>query len=163
MVALQESRDGTPAIDIDLTVLWMSDLRMLIQKQQTDNCNIILTGDLNEDVSVPNTEIVTLATSLGLREALIETYGAAPNTHDRGSLLIDGIFISEGVQIVQGGYTSFGHSPSDHHWLWIDMSTRELLGDSMSELARPIERKATSKIPSVRERFNTALNEHLLQ
>ena len=81
----------------------MSDLRMLIQKQQADNCNIILTGDFNEDVYVPNTDIVALATSLGLREALIEKYGNAPNTHDHGSLLIDGIFMSEGTQIIQGG------------------------------------------------------------
>ena len=72
VLALQESRDGNPAIDTDPTVIWMSDLRMLIQKQQANNCNIILTGDFNEDVSVPNTDIVTLANSLGLQEALIE-------------------------------------------------------------------------------------------
>ena len=163
LVALQESRDGNLAIDTDPTDLWISDLRTFVQKQQANNCNIILTGDFNEDVSVPSTDIVDLATSLGLWEALIERYGKAPNTHDRGSLPIDGIFVSEGIQIIQGGYTSFAVSWSDHRWLWTDISTQELLGESMSDRARPIERKATSKIPSVRDKFNLALNEHLMQ
>ena len=114
LVALQESCDGNPAIDTDPKVLWMSDFCMLIHQQQADNCNIILTGDFNEDVSVPNTDIVTLANSLGLREALIEKYWDTPNTHDCRSLPIDGISVSEGVQIIQGGYKSFGDSPSDH-------------------------------------------------
>ena len=119
----------------------------------------ILTGEFNEDVSVPNTDIVALATSLGLREALIEKFGNAQNTHDRGSLLINGIFISEGIQIVQGGYTSHGDYPNDHRWLWIIIFMQELLGKSMSDRARPIESKAMSKIPSVCDRFNIALNE----
>ena len=114
LVALQDGRDGTTAIDTDPTELWVSDLRSFIQKQQIDQCNIILTGDFNEDVSVIGTDIVQLASSLGLREALIEKYGTAPNTHDRGSLPIDGIFVSVGIQILQGGYTTFEESPSDH-------------------------------------------------
>ena len=156
------SREGSLRINIDPTVLWLSDLSMLIQKQQEDSCNIILTGDFNEDVSVNCTDIATLASSLGLREALIEKYGAALNIHEQGSLPIDSIFISEGAQILQGGYTSFEESPSDHRCLWIDISTQELLGNSVSKRAPPIEQKATSKIPSVCDRFNATLNEHLL-
>ena len=106
-------------------------------------------------------DFATLACSLGLREALLEKYRETPHTHARGSLLIDGIFISEGVQIIQGGYTSFDDSPSDHRWLWVHISTQDLFGSSTDEGARPIERKVTSKMPSVRHRFNSALNDQL--
>ena len=99
--------------------------------------------------------------ALGLREVLIEKYGQLPNTHLRGSCPINGIFISDDVNILQGGYTSFEDSPSDHQWLWFDISTQELLGTSMDARARPIERKATSKIPSVSDLFNSELNAHL--
>jgi len=99
--------------------------------------------------------------SLGLGEALIEKYGKKPNMHSCSSCPIDGFFISEGVNILQGGYTSFGDLPSDHRWLWLDMSTQELLGTSMDTRACPIERKATWKTLSVRDLFNSELNAHL--
>jgi len=92
-----------------------------------------------------------------MQEVLTEKYGAAPNTHERGTDPIEGVFMSEGMNIVKGGYTSFEESPSDHRWLFIDLDESEIVGESMEARARPIERKATAKIPSVKEKFNCEL------
>ena len=42
------------------------------------------------------------------------------------------------------------------------MLTKDLNGTSMDARVRPIERKATSKVPSVRDRFNSVLNDQLV-
>jgi len=60
------------------------------------------------------------------------------------------------MNIVKGGYTSFEESPSDHRWIYIDIDEVKIVGGSMESRARPIERKATSKILLVRE--NSAFN-----
>ena len=54
-------------------------------------------------------------------------------------------------------YTSFEESLSDHRWLFIDLDESKIVGESMEARARPIERKATAKIPSVKEKFNLGL------
>ena len=65
------------------------------------------------------------------------------------------------MNIVKGGCTSFEESPSDHRWIYVDINEEEIVGESMESRARPIERKATSKIPSVREKFSQQLNKQV--
>jgi len=144
--------------------LWIEDLKTLIRARQNEGCEIILTGDFNEDLQDEVNAIILMTEELGLREALLEKY-KVPNsfsTHARGSTVIDGVFISQGLMIEAGGYTCIDESPSDHRWLWFDITTDNLVGGILSERARPLERKATSKVPSIKEQFNFLLNEQIL-
>ena len=156
-IALQNKENPEDRIMTDPTILWIEDLRKLISTKQNEGCKVILTGDFNENVENPKSGICKLCNDLGIREVITEKYGAAPNTHERGTDLIEGVFMSEGMNIVKGGYTSFDESPSDHRWLFIDIDESEIVGESMEARARPIERKATAKIPSVKEKFNCEL------
>ena len=65
------------------------------------------------------------------------------------------------MNIVKGDYTSFEESPSDHLWMYVDIEKEEIVGESMKSRARPIERKATLKIPSIREKFSLQLNKQV--
>jgi hypothetical protein len=67
---------------------------------------------------------------LGMREVITELYGdAGPHTYNRGSKTIDGIFMTQDLYIVQGGYIPFGMGiGSDHRCLWLYIRTRVLMG-----------------------------------
>ena len=104
-----------------------------------------------------------MAEELGLKEAFFDKYGEneAPNTFFRGSTTLDGMFISNELHIVQGGYINTEDSPGDHCAQWADFMDNDIVGETMEERARPLDRKATSKIPSVRDKFNLLINEEL--
>jgi hypothetical protein len=90
---------------------------------------------------------------LGLRELLLEAVGTGPVTHIRGSRTIDSIFVTRKIQMVNGIYLPFDRCPSDHRWMEIDISVCSLLGIACDNKCPPLLRKATSKIPSVKDNF----------
>jgi hypothetical protein len=144
-------------------MLWIEDITILIEKKQQEGCEIILTGDFNEDLQDIKSSVNIMAKQLGLREALLDTYEVPSgfSTYARGTKVIDGVFLSQGLTLNNGGYTSNDSSPSDHQWIWFDVTVHQLVGTTLSERAQPLDRKATSTIPSVKERFNCLLNEQV--
>jgi hypothetical protein len=161
-VALQRKRKIGEGIS-DPLVLWIEDLTSLIQERKSEGCEIILTGDFNEDLQDMTSAINVLARKLDLREALLDKYNIDKgfSTYSRGSTVIDGVFLSQGLQISKGGYTSIDDSPGDHRWIWFDIAIRDIVGGMLAERARPLERKATSIVPSIKERFNYILNQQI--
>ena len=80
---------------------------------------IILTIDLNSYVI--DSEEAEILRGVGLCEAITERHlesGLVP-THQRGQVLIDSIFLSGSLTILQGGYFPIAQAPSDHRALWI--------------------------------------------
>ena len=98
----------------------MEDLSVEITKWHTDNENAILMVDLNEDVASDN--ITSFFYNLQLEEAITDRHatlqGIQP-TYQRGSRPIDGIFMSQHLEIQAGGYLPFGAASSDHRAIWI--------------------------------------------
>src|SRR5210317_1727075 len=67
-------------------------------------------------------------------------------THQRNTqnTPIDGIFATEGVKVLAGGYYAFNeHVSSDHRGLWIDLDMRATLG-----IHQPVEKGAQSRLLS---------------
>lgn len=116
-VALQKKRKtGDDAYDP--SIVWLEDMKDLVQGKQNEGCQIILTGDFNDDLQNKTSCINEMAAQLGLREALLEQYSLPKgfSTYSRGSTVIDGVFLSEGLSVEQGGYTCLDESPGDHRW-----------------------------------------------
>ena len=120
-------------------------------------------GDWNDDLNNDKGKIQTLMENMGMREVIITRYGKGPNTHQRGKDTIDGIFGTSGIKILRGGYTNFDCSPSDHRWLWMDIAESNIVGVKRDDRPPPIERRTTSKIPSVKEAFSDLLEQQVLQ
>jgi hypothetical protein len=137
--------------------LWDNDLRDLIKCFKDKRHELIVSGDWNDDLNNDKGDIRTLMTSMGLIEPLLERYGPGPETFHTGTTTIDGVFITGGIRIQQGGYTSHEASPGDHRWIWIDVTEQDLLERNRDDHAPPIERRATAKVPSVRHKFNALL------
>jgi len=83
---------------------------------------IILVEDINEYVW--HGELVVALASLGITEAISIRYKKQQlvPTFQTGSNLIDGIFTSTGVNIVEGGYLLFGEAMSDYRAIWVKLS-----------------------------------------
>ena len=72
--------------------------------------------------------------ALGLREVLLEKHGGttAPETWERGSDPIDGVFASWALHIERGGFLAHSMGcPSDHRAGWLDVTYAEALGHTM--------------------------------
>jgi hypothetical protein len=75
---------------------------------------VVLLADWNADVR--GEETWKYMADLSTREVITEFHGdEGPRTYNRGSKPIDGIFITQDLYIVQGGYMHFGmFTESDH-------------------------------------------------
>ena len=87
---------------------------------------------------------------LGLINPIGERYGKQGATHVRGTECIDGVFVSNEIQVMKGGYIPFEWSPGDHKWPWIDIIMDEEVTNGNNKY-RKMRRKATRKIPSVKK------------
>ena len=99
---------------------------------------------------------------LHLYEAKTEKHwGKAPATFYAGSNTIDGIYVSRNILISQGGYIDETYCPGNHHWLWIDIPKNMILGEAKDEEVMPVKRRVTSKIPRIRNKFNSLINKQI--
>jgi hypothetical protein len=112
-------------------------------------------GDFNDNLNDKNNAVNRFMSELGMREIMIEFNGSGPATHIRGSSKIDGVYATYGIQATYTGYTSFEQSPSDHRWLIVDIHEGNLIGTPRDDKKPPLMRKCTSKIPSVKDKFQS--------
>ena len=87
--------------------------------------------DLNEDVT--STHITQFFQSLRLCKAIINKHKnkILKSTWNRGSVPIDGIFVSNFINPTTSGYAAFSNFPSDHRVLWIDLNITNLFGSKI--------------------------------
>ena len=139
--------------------IWYTDLKKLIREKQNEGCKIIVAGDFKDDIKNKKGKVRKLMKELHLEEAIMSKYGEkeAPNTYSLGKKTIDGIFVSKDIIIERGGYIDETYCPEDHHFLWIDVTKEIILGEGLDAQVSPIRNKVTSKIPSIRKRFNAEL------
>ena len=159
---ISKQRPGV-AMQIGPQELWDKELILLVKSFQDKEHDIIVAGDWNDDLNNKRGAVQVMMTNIGLTELLTSRYGVGPETYHIGTNTIDGIFATRGITIQQGGYTSHEESPSDHRWLWIDVAETTLLERNRDDYAPSVERRATSKIPSVRNKFNALLEAQVHQ
>ena len=112
--------------------------------------------DANEDIRYGDVD--TLIESLSMTEAIRNQHSARspPATYNRNYQRqpIDGLWVSDELEILRSGYTEFGGSvPSDHRSLWIDFHYTEIFGHSISPTVRPTARRLKSSDPRLVSRY----------
>jgi hypothetical protein len=114
---------------------------------------VVLLSDWNADVRGEKTR--KYMADLGMREVITEFYGdAGPHTYNRGSKPIDGIFMTQDLYIVQGGYMPFGTGiGSDHRFLWLDIRTILLMGHELEKSRKFAARRLKCDDPRVRNTY----------
>jgi hypothetical protein len=98
-----------------------TDLSRLVRKWTESGESVVLLADFNSDVRGEKNR--KYMADLGMREVITEFHGDAdPRTYTKGSKPIDGIFMTQDLYIVQGGYMPFGMGiGSDHRCLSLDI------------------------------------------
>ena len=89
---------------------------------------IILLMDCNLDVR--NNEIQTWINPIELTEVINGRHITIPDlsSFQRGSSIIDSIFVLQSLNIKNCGYLPFGYFPSDHRGLWMYIDFKQTFG-----------------------------------
>jgi hypothetical protein len=78
-----------------------------------------------------------------------------------GSVPIDGIFGTFGIQAMLSGYSSFSQgSYSDHRLLWVDLDLNAILATTTTPLWKPQVRRLQCTNPATVKKFNTIRAKH---
>ena len=135
------------------------DLRNLITSRIEDGHKIILMGDFNVPMNEENT-FTNMLRDIGLNEIITQKYNPEKGrtTYKYGSSIIDGIWTTDNLDLVQGGYEDILSHSSDHCWVWADFSIESVLGHNLDPFTKPISRKLNCKLPRVKEKFQKVLD-----
>lgn len=133
--------------------LFFSDLRELLFPWQDSGDTIVVGGDFNEDIR--STTMINFFKELLMQEKILNRFDQqAPNTYDRGSRPIDGIFCSAGLVVKSGGYTDFEWEiGSTHRMVWIDFTENSFYQGKPPTLWQPIARRLKTEDPRVVQRY----------
>ena len=118
------------------------------------------------DVRDNNKKLVQELEMRGIGGKITGRYGkeGAPNTHIRGLNPIDGIFGSEELEMVRGGYIGGNPVLSDHRFAWAEFTYDSILGEDRGEVYSPGARKLQLEYTKVTKSFIKLLmkqmNEH---
>jgi hypothetical protein len=131
-----------------------------IRNWVTQGFQIIVTGYFNEDVR--GNTIKSFFNQFGMKELIITQHGTnAPNTYLDGSVPIDGIFGTTGIQAVFSGYLAFAWGMySDHRTLWVDLDTSTILGTKSIPMWKPQARRLQCRDPKLIKKFNKERLKH---
>jgi hypothetical protein len=110
-------------LDGDPHTRWLEDLTILVKQWLGQGESLIVMVDLNDNVK--KGKMAKAMNTMGLREIITFQHENLGATFQRGSVPIDGIFVSSEIQPVRCGYSN---SISDHLCLWVDINEESLLG-----------------------------------
>jgi hypothetical protein len=136
------------------------DLYQQIKKWRATRERMILLMDLNGNHLINGLYDKIGRGSDGMEEFTHRCWGRTPpNTHSRGSVPIDGGYISPEIEIINLSMLNFVDSPDNHRSLLLDVSTSSMLGEHLNKICRPVsQRLVTSQVQSV-ERYNKIFKE----
>jgi hypothetical protein len=139
----------------------LTDLQHNLKKWIEEGDQVIVAGDFNDDV---RTGLVhTTFMELNMDELILRQHGSnAPNTFIKGSVPIDGIFGTKGLDVLFSGYTSGNWGLlSDHRALWVDLDMYSTFGGISAPLWRPRIRRLKLEDPRIVNTFNKLRRQHL--
>ena len=143
--------------------IMMDDLSEEIKRWQEDGDSIIVMIDANDHVGE---DVGDFFSELGLKEAIIDKHYDEfeyQPTWNRGKHPIDGIFISDTLQVEAAGYLPFGESPSDHRALWVRFNEKHLFGHSMHKIDPPAARRFKLGDPRIEKRWTSIYKDFLME
>ena len=142
------------ADELDPLKIFEIDLLEMVDTFIEDGFRMIIMGDFNQPLE-GQSRLETRLRERGIEDKLRKHYpGQAPNTHKRGSKPIDGIFASESITILKGGWEGGMDEISDHRLLWVDVSMDSLLGIDRGDITRPKAKKLQASNQKRVEKFN---------
>ena len=166
---IEESAATNDHQRLDPRQAFIQDLTNFVHHVQSNNEEIILAGDFNEEIVTQASGMDRLATACGLVDLFSVRLGSStiPATYQRGTKRLDYILMSSTLlpHVKAAGYDPFGYRiPSDHRGMYVDFDTDGLLRQSNIPLAPVAARDFTTTSPGSVAKYVTAkmqyLNDH---
>ncbi|KAK1748959.1 hypothetical protein QTG54_000898 [Skeletonema marinoi] len=156
---IQENRLATNPID-----LFRDRVSSRIKRWRSQGHRVVLMMDSNENVTDGVLSRRLAGEGIRMREAVHEqTEGRGPPTHFRGSEksngAIDGIWVSDDLEVVGASYLPFDHEIGDHRPVMVDILSRSILGVPKKTIVRPKARKLSSRVPRIRNNYLSVVRE----
>ena len=155
---LKKNRLETP------TSAFWTDLEKDIRKWQDKGDSIIIGGDINDDVL--GQQVTTFFKEVQMKNAILDRHNAKASpatcakTNQRKA--IDGIWVSNHIQITNGGYGGFEEgSESDHRYLWIDIPFRQIFGNNPPHIYHKDAKDFTTKDPRQVRKYNREVRKEM--
>ncbi len=127
---------------------------------------IILTMDANEHVLEGKDlcrELTDPDNGLKLKEISHTVWGKRePNTHISGKLPIDGVWVSEDLEVRGVKILTFGESVGDHRTIIFDITTRSLLGEHQHRIVRAGCRRLVTRNQGALSRYQSILEQQMI-
>jgi hypothetical protein len=138
----------------------IDDLAKALLNWKEEGHRIIVAGDFNEDVK--GSVISKYFSELQMREIILEQHNGTPsNTYLEGSVPMDGIFATNGIEATFGGFGSFSEGIySYNRLLWVDIEETILLGTKLVPLWAPKARRLQFRNPKLINNFNMLCQKH---
>jgi exonuclease III len=146
---------------------FMQDLEAIIQRLQAQKHDIIVGGDWNESIGVPNSRLLKLCTSLDLMDPWLTFYPHHTEfpTFELGVNRIDSILVSRRIlpSIERIGYSPVGGIfTTDHRTVMLEFNTKNLFGNATDPLPAMISRGVRTKDLRSVTKFITSMHSHLV-
>jgi len=156
---IQENRLATNPID-----LFRDRVSSRIKRWRSQGHRVVLMMDSNENVTDGVLSRRLAGEGIRMREAVHKlTEGRGPPTHFRGSEksngAIDGIWVSDDLEVVGASYLPFDHEIGDHRPVMVDILSRSILGVPKKTIVRPNARKLSSRVPRIRNNYLSVVRE----
>ena len=136
------------------------DLCAALKAWRAQGDRIILLMDANENVHSGNLTRRLSEEGLEMKEAVHDqTEGQGPNTHNRGSQPIDGVWFTPDLELKGASYLPFDGSLGDHRPVIADFSQRSVLGTNLPKIVPVKARRLNSKVKRIRDSYIQSLEE----
>jgi hypothetical protein len=124
-----------------------------------DNYFIVM-GDFNENIC--GNFIKSFFSKFNMKEAIQSKHGEnSPNSHANGTLTIDGIFISNDLPVIKGGYSPvLWGLQTDHRMIWADVDLSNIFDRNQNPINIINARRLKSEDPRCVIRFIKSRVEH---
>ena len=138
--------------------LFQEDICDMMLKWRADKARIILMMDANDPVNRGQFCKRLTHPDLGMREAVHSvTQGQGPKTYYKGKDAIDGIWVTQDIEVISASYLPFHADIGDHRPVMADLTTTSVLGNDLPRLVYPRARRLNAKVTRIRERYTDAL------
>ena len=142
----------------------LQDLDLQMEQWIMDNEKIVILADMNSDIN--SNKIKSWCATYNLKEIITDKHKnnqEVEPTYHKGSLPIDGVFITPNITVHKCGYLPFGALPSDHRCIWIELKVSETLGSKMSPLNKPQARRLKCSDPRIMKKWEKAYKRFIKQ
>ena len=156
----QERYIKTKGLKTNPKAMFREDLLSQLRKWRSNGDRVILMMDANEDV-VDGVMCRQLSgEDLKMREVVHSTTRErGPKTHFKGSIAIDGIWVSEEIGINQAAYMPFDAELGDHRPVVANLSKKSILGVEGPRIKPQAARRLNAKVKRMRQKYIDTLEE----